>query len=123
VKLAQINLILGQYIPGLGNVKKLENVEVEEPPALAHRAGLVVVTPSARVLIPWERIENVVTEWIGIKAPQIVTKSRDELAAIYPAEQADGPVRMTRIWPDTESQAGQAANLQPPPPPKRGGRR
>lgn len=74
MKLAQINLVRGQFIPGLGSAQKIEDIEAE-----TQAAGIVVTTATAKVLIPWERVESVVTEWI--KLPQAALTARAALRA------------------------------------------
>jgi hypothetical protein len=143
MKLAAITLTKGIYIPGFGNVAKLENIEAED-----HSGGILVTTSTAKVLIPWERIETVVTEWIPL--PKAVTVARDAVrsgalggllpppdaqevasaqahgagmfASMDRGSQAPDPMGQqiaAGAFVQSESaanQAAQAANLQPPPP-------
>lgn len=76
MKLAQINLTRGMFIPGLGNTMKVTDVEFINMDA----GGVLIVTPTAKVILPWQNIESIVTEWIALKDPPRVVESVGKVA-------------------------------------------
>jgi hypothetical protein len=135
MRIAQVNLRRNIQIPGLGNVMRLENVEAE-----TGASGISVRTPLAVVLVPWEGVESVVTEWLPpVTIEEAATRHK---AARVAAENAIGDEYLSQVqarerrsevvvgsFNGQEIRASAGAlplaapvpNLQPPPP-KKGGR-
>lgn len=87
MKLAQINLTRGFYIPGIGETVKLVNVEAEETPT-----GYLVTTPTAKVIVPWGCVAPSVVEFV----PLTVAKLPPE-AVEAAKKQPPGEVRLVGL--------------------------
>lgn len=142
MKLAQINLARGMFIPGLGNTIKVTDVECVSMDV----GGVHVVTPTAKVILPWQNIESVVTEWIALKDPPKVAESVGKVAYVpnhqagnwapgiaeqlqHPGQQSvaamqlNPPLTMQEFEATEAGKATAQATRQPPPPTKKGGRK
>lgn len=113
MKLAQINLTRGTHIPGLG-----ERVRIDKPAVVAESdwpeglrslagSGLLIETTGPRVLIPWARIESIVTDWVDLRQG---TRGETKTAAAPSALPADD--RQVSVAA-AQAQGNAPAQLQP----------
>lgn len=131
MKLAQVNLTRGYLIPGLGNVIELKDIEAE---MTDH--GIVVLTATARVLIPWGLVAPTVLAWnqesVGKLSPEALDAAEkmgpgkfvDLLSNSVAALQKNPPLTMEEFeateagkasakqWTDNRAAVAQSAQAQ-----------